>query len=162
MTQKPKPGRRIVSRGEYAVRVGKRIGTGFWGCGLLLMAVFFGLFSAGMACASVQAIIDIYFHHSNGLALDRLTPLVTCVFFLMITKFLWKRGNANVELSTQKMYVIPLTRVNTADLPAPEILVRASSEPPQAQESMLLRAAAEGQETPPEQLVRAFVGQEQI
>ncbi len=45
-------------------------------------------------------------------------------------------------------------------LPAHDSLVRASSEPTQAQESVLLRAAAEGVETPPEQLVRASVEQE--
>lgn len=56
---------------------------------------------------------------------------------------------------------LPLTHVNTADLPAVDSLVRASSEPLQAQEGVLLRAAAEGQETPPEQLVRASVGQEE-
>ena len=54
----------------------------------------------------------------------------------------------------------PLTRANTADLPAPDTLVRASSEPMQAQQAVLLRAAAEGQETPQEEMLRASVGQE--
>ena len=55
---------------------------------------------------------------------------------------------------------VPLTRANTANLPAPDSLVRASEQPLQAQEGVLLRGAAEGMETPPEQLVRASVGME--
>ncbi len=54
---------------------------------------------------------------------------------------------------------IPLTRANTADLPAPDSLVRASSEPLQEQQTVLLRAAVQGQETSSEQLVRAVGGQ---
>lgn len=49
---------------------------------------------------------------------------------------------------------VPLTRVNIADLPALESLVRPSSEPLQAQEAVLLRAATKGEETHLEQLVR--------
>ena len=56
---------------------------------------------------------------------------------------------------------IRLNRANAADLPAPDSLVRASSEPMQAQETVLLRAAEEGVDTPSEQLVRASAGQEQ-
>lgn len=55
---------------------------------------------------------------------------------------------------------IPLLPADTAHLPAPDTLVRASSEPIQAQENVLLRSVAAGQETPPEQLVRAMNGQE--
>ena len=55
---------------------------------------------------------------------------------------------------------VPLTRANSADLPAPDSLVRASSEPMQAQEAVLLRAVVKGQEKHEEHLVRASVGQE--
>ena len=54
---------------------------------------------------------------------------------------------------------IPITRANSADLSASESLVRASTEPTQAQQAVLLRAAAEGVDTPPEEMLRA-VGQE--
>ena len=56
---------------------------------------------------------------------------------------------------------VPLTRANTADLPAPDSLVRASSEPMQAQEDVLLRAAATGNDTPPEEMLRASKGHEE-
>lgn len=49
----------------------------------------------------------------------------------------------------------------TANIPASESLVRASSEPMQAQQAILLRAASETTETHEEQLLRASVeGQE--
>ena len=71
-----------------------------------------------------------------------------------------KLSDASTEQAEKINPGVPLTRANTADLPAPDSLVRASSEPLQAQESVLLRAATEKGETPPEQLVRASVGQE--
>jgi len=50
--------------------------------------------------------------------------------------------------------VVPFTRANTADLPAPDSLVRASQEPVQQDQSILLRAAADTTQTPAEQLLR--------
>jgi hypothetical protein len=50
--------------------------------------------------------------------------------------------------------VLPSTRENVKQLPAEETLVRASTEPTQQQEKVLLRAATAGAETPPEQLLR--------
>ncbi len=70
---------------------------------------------------------------------------------------LWRPGFTHIENSL-KNDVVPLTRANTADLPAPESLVRASSEPRQEQEAVLLRAAARSVGTPPEQLVRPAEG----
>jgi hypothetical protein len=49
---------------------------------------------------------------------------------------------------------IPLTRTSASGLPALDSLVRASEESRQEQQSVLLQAATEGGETPPEQLVR--------
>lgn len=49
----------------------------------------------------------------------------------------------------------PINFANTADLPAPDTLVRASQEPEQAQEAVLLRASVEKQEQHEEQLLRA-------
>jgi two-component sensor histidine kinase len=60
-----------------------------------------------------------------------------------------------ISISQENVEIVPLARASAADLPALNSLVRASEEPRQEQQSMLLRAAAHGQETPPEQLVRA-------
>jgi hypothetical protein len=52
-------------------------------------------------------------------------------------------------------YVPPVT---ASTLPAEEILVRATEEPPVAQSEVLLRAA-QGQETPKEELLRVIQGE---
>jgi hypothetical protein len=51
--------------------------------------------------------------------------------------------------------VAPITRHNTGSLPTVETLLRASVFPPSHQQADLLRAAGQGAETPPEQLLRA-------
>ena len=54
----------------------------------------------------------------------------------------------------------PITRANTAHLPAIDTLVRASTEPTQTQKAVLLRPALEKAERHEEQLLRASQGQE--
>ena len=49
---------------------------------------------------------------------------------------------------------VPFTRANTADLPTAETLVRASAEPLEQQQAILLRPASKSDTTPAEQLVR--------
>jgi hypothetical protein len=51
--------------------------------------------------------------------------------------------------------IAPITRHNTGDLPEVETLVRSSDLRPSHQQAELLRAAKPGQETPPEELLRA-------
>lgn len=73
---------------------------------------------------------------------------------------LWKWGEESLKHFAEPQNMLPFTRANTAALPAPDSLVRASEQPQQAQESVLLRAVAQGVETPSEQLVRASAGME--
>ncbi len=54
--------------------------------------------------------------------------------------------------------MVPVTRHKTGDLPEVETLVRASDLPPSHQQAELLRAAQPGQETSPEELLRATQG----
>ena len=71
-----------------------------------------------------------------------------------------RMSNAVLDRVDQMNNVVPLTRANTADLPAPESLVRASAEPVQEPQAVLLRAATTTQEKHEEQLVRAAGGTE--
>jgi hypothetical protein len=71
--------------------------------------------------------------------------------------FLYVSIRAVKRVRRAKVWVT-LARANTADLPAPDSLVRASAEPVQEQQAVLLRAATEGTETHEEQLVRASEG----
>lgn len=75
-------------------------------------------------------------------------------------EYIGRRGVSSLEHAIRLNAGVPLTRSNTADLPATESLIRASAAPIQAQEAVLLRAATAGQQTPPEHLVRATGGQE--
>ncbi len=148
MTQEPKPGKRIVSKGAYMKASAGKVFT---------IVLFIGM---GCYCAlSTLRMFQKLLSKSDGVML--LPILAICLIMtggLCFVIFSIIRGLVFIK---QVDIGIPLTRANTADLPAPETLVRASSEPSQAQEAVLLRAAAEGQETPPEQLVRASVGMEQ-
>lgn len=77
---------------------------------------------------------------------------VICILFPLLLVSVSSTRKVIVE--TRKQY-FPPANTNNASLPARQTLVRASSEPTQAQQAVLLRAAAEGMETPPEELMRA-------
>jgi hypothetical protein len=62
-----------------------------------------------------------------------------------------KRMKESEQLAAKVPYVPPVT---PDTLPADEILVRGSEEPPVVQSEVLLRAAKAGQETPQEELLR--------
>ena len=152
----PKTGKRIVSKGTYAKAQGKR---------LLLCLVAAGfLFTAWIGFQLAVPVASTILHIYPALLYNeafRLLVFFTLPILIGIVVFLiGRRGMRSIERAVHIDAGIPLTRANTADLSAPDSLVRASSEPLQAQEAVLLRAATEGQETPPEQLVRASVGQE--
>jgi hypothetical protein len=77
------------------------------------------------------------------------------VAFCLIARRLLRNASKRVKELGQIESVEPLTRNNTGHLPVEETLVRASTEPTTDQEKVLLRAATRGEETPPEQLLRA-------
>ena len=142
-----KTGRRIVSKGRYIFIKS------------LAVCLSGGIFACMVGILLLLANVAYTYGDGDLFVLYYGAALRTCKIFvplLVFSAFLLRLGSRN---SWQTVHTInPLTRANTADLPAPDSLVRASSEPMQAQEAVLLRAAAEGQETPPEQLVRPARG----
>ena len=145
-----KTGKKIVSKGAYAKAQGQRASIGvlvvcLWGmmfvCGLIALAYGGGLVAFFMG-----------WHKCSGMTAAMYLAMV--VVFGAGTSIFWKWADKALLASYAIHPGIPLTRANTANLPAPNSLVRASVEPQQAQEAVLLRAAAEGVDTPPEQLVR--------
>jgi hypothetical protein len=150
MNEPPQTSKRIVSKAEYANIQLKCAGAQLAGCCLLVTAAFCGLAVLGLI---------------NGLAGRGQYPhkgdqhsvlfLIGGILIAGIgTRVLIRMSNAVLDRVDQMNNVIPLTRANTADLPASESLVRASAEPIQQQEAVLLRAATQGVETPSEQLLR--------
>ena len=157
-----KTGKRIVSRGEYVFRKTLAIilSVCLIVCGssiaLLLLSLPVSQHMDRVRTAHLPPPVwsRERFYYTD-LAMDGaflLTPLLLCcaIGLWWGKRRTWKAVEA----------IQPIDAANTADLPAPDSLVRASSEPLQAQEGVLLRAAAHEQETPPEQLVRAAGGTE--
>lgn len=140
----PKTGKRIVSRGRYIKLMGMRLSL--LSCGAVCMLV-----GGVAAMLGVMEGVDDVIRGSVGTGFSLPSPngfYVACLVCFLVgvcCTFLGEKVKEDIT---------PLTRANTADLPAPESLVRASSEPLRVQEAVLLRAA-EGQETPSEELVRA-------
>ena len=158
MNEPPQTGKRIVSKGEYLQVQSKRLG-------LVLKAVFFCVAAMSLlAAAMFYAVLTFAFIYTPSyiptlpLPVQGITAnLIFSVLMLTLGGLCYKIGlRTNKRLENMEM-VQPITRANTADLSAPDSLVRASAEPMEAQEAVLLRAA-EGQETPPEQLVRTVGG----
>jgi hypothetical protein len=90
------------------------------------------------------AIIFLLFHGNK-----RIVPIYGMLG--VITVRLVTRGVRRAQAIKQIPYVPPVT---PDALPADEILVRGSVEPPIEQSEMLLRGAQKGEETPQEELLR--------
>ncbi len=151
MTQKLQPGRRIVSRGEYISNIKQKTYGMLVGMGICIIGLMFGVMC-----------VMIPFTGNNPLVIK----LLARVFLLLVggttTISLVCLGGQTIKITNQIDPGVPVTRANTADLPANDNLVRASQEPAQAQGSVLLRAAAgEARKGQEEQLLRASVGRQE-
>ncbi len=158
MNNAPKSGKRIVSRSEYARVQAKRAGQGILGAYIVLLSGMCGTVALVSSVYAVGTAVSAMFK-PDELALEKVW---LWVLFAVVsgagTLKLMHMGYGRIHKAAEND-VAPLTRANTADLPAPTSLVRASQEPTQAQEGILLRAAMEGQEKREEQLLRASAGE---
>ncbi len=147
MMQEPKANRRIVSRSAYVWAVAKSMGIIVAG-----MMAFIGFF-AGVIFLVLRT-LQYGKIHGIGVVLASLCCFVVVGLFFNCDAWfhsIFKKAES-IDIG------IPLTRTNVADLPANEILVRVSEEPMQAQDDVLLRAAAESTQPQDEgQLLRASV-----
>ncbi len=162
-------GRRFVSKGEYVRLQTSRATTSVYGVGYAILGVLCGAATITLTLALAyhlcfptrDFLLSRYVVKIRGT--DPFSELIGILFFnsFLLVMFGW----STYELSTFGCDLlkkatcldpgVPFTRANTADLPAPESLVRASEEPMQVQEAVLLRATMEGQERHEEQLLRA-------
>jgi hypothetical protein len=132
-----KSNKRIVSKEEYAVLVGKREAKR-WGSIVLAVA------AAGCFVCTIIGVLAMI----GGFTMGFLVAGLSVVLGLAMKKVA-EKAMSEVLITLD---VVPLTRANMGDLSAPDTLVRASEAPSQTE---LLRAAAQGQETPAEELLRA-------
>lgn len=149
----PKMGKRMVSRGKYVKAQADRTFFGMIGIGSWLGAFFMALLMIGCFVGMCICMVEASFGAAGGFLI---AVLILAVF---------SRGCGRMGIEAMQMVNaidpgVPLTRTSAAQLPQSESLVRASSEPLQAQEAVLLRAAVEGVERHEEQLVRAVNAKE--
>jgi hypothetical protein len=157
MNQSPQTGKRIVSKGEYAKAQRKRAALFSLGVSLIVAAL-----GGILAFASILLPLGRYMREFPEADFVWLYPIITVaglIIFVLAAGllahivrvgaiFMFKKANA-IDPG------IPIHRVPPADLPAPDSLVRASEEPRQEPQAVLLRAATQTQERHEEQLVRA-------
>ena len=139
MINAPEPNKRLVSKRDYVSTMTKKVLLGTAG----LFSIMIGLLLFASICRLLaHGRID------NRIAL---LAIAFCAWSSITGYF----GMRLLQAAEKVEPGVPLTQANTADLSAPESLVRASQEPVHAQEAVLLRAAVEGQEQHEEQLLRA-------
>jgi hypothetical protein len=150
MTNSSKPRKRVVSKGQYISYLAKKAGLSSVS-GLLFCSGLMGLLLAG--CGLLASVLMLFGSASPGSDLP--ISLIWASLSIGVASLLVERIGFEGIKEAQKMTpVLPLTRHNVEQLPEPESLVRASSEPAAEQCDVLLRAAHPGQETPAEQLLR--------
>jgi len=133
-----KKAKRIVSKGEYARIQSLRFGLFLSGLSLMLL---------GFSSAPLVRLV-FHRHHYIDLNIFFTVGPVFATLLVIPAVMLIKKAQALND------NVVPITRANTADLPADESLVRASQEPVQEDQSILLRSAADTNQTPADQLLR--------
>ena len=151
-----KTSKRFVSKGEYVKIQGKRMGTGLLALCLMLLTIACGV--AALLCIIQVAVLS----HNPGREWVTILSLWGILPFSLTALVFSRMSSETLERAVSTDAGVPLTRANTADLPAPDSLVRASQVPMQAQEAVLLRAAAQESQTPSEQLVRAAGASEEL
>jgi hypothetical protein len=137
--------RKIVSKEEYLTRVARREAKR-WGATAMAFAVG-GCFVCSLLSLGGMALAD-------GMVWKGLFLLGVVVPF-SVGVMVMKVAEKTMQEAQMKLDVVPLTRANAGALQAPEVLVRASQEPLEAQRTELLRPAAQGAETPATELLRA-------
>jgi hypothetical protein len=166
MNQPPQTGKRIVSKSEYVARRTKKSVLQLSTAGGICVALFCVIAAVCFLFGLVVVFVDVAFGNRDArIGSEGGGALISCfsclLIFVVVAYVSGKIAERSNELSAKEEAVIPLTRANTADLSAPDSLVRASAEPVQEQQAVLLRAATETQEKHEEQLVRASEGAEQ-
>ena len=150
MNQPPKQKKRIVSKGQYVASWGSRLSLAAWGNFLYAIAIFCALVSTGRLIALITSLYEA--SRGKWAAGDIALELTGFVIFGMVFHFFRTQGQRAMKKAKNLDAGVPLTRANTASLPAGESLVRASEEPLHEQQAVLLRPA-ENQAAPAENLV---------
>ena len=139
MKQAQEPGKRIVSKGAYASHVSRKATLSSFGITLCTLG------GTGLIITCLITLLIIV----KAFSLQGIILIIGCNLIVgSCSAALVRYGLKAVREARDIAPVVPLTRANTADLPALDSLVRASHEPAEAQKTVLLRAASQVSETP--------------
>jgi len=144
--KKSRAASRVVSKSEYIANIGLKAACSSVGAGLLLV---------GLVCLLVAGLIlCLVILHSPHEPIMVFMGGVIVPVLLYGAIYVYRLGSRAIKETSQMDVGVPLTRSSAADLPATSVLVRASEKPSEEQASILLRAAAETNATPTDQLLR--------
>ena len=151
------PGSRIVSRREYVCKQMERALTASMGGCFGLLATFCAILALSLIIGAILVILCSSAGIVGSIVILFLS-LVGAMFPGIIAVVMFCYSSILFKEARMLDPGIPFTQVNTANLPAEETLVRASVEPIQQQQAVLLRGAIHSDTTPAEQLVRPAAG----
>ena len=149
-----KSAKRIVSRAAYVKSHGQIVIMATVGAIIYTVATALGFVALALLLTGIGLI-------PYAFPIGCLT-LISAGIVGLGTYYTFKVGNRIFQSVYQIDPGVPFTRSNTAHLPAQESLVRASYEPFQEQQYILLRPALQNDTTPPEQLVRPADADDQV
>ena len=155
MNHPEKSTKRIVSKAEYVALQSKKASRLLSGR-LLILVAWTGMIITFVGFLAFMVTMGVH---------DLFPPFIRGGIFLLTGAFGWffcrflmfcqETGRNQVDDAKAMEEVLPFTHTNTSNLTVSESLVRASSEPLQEQESVLLRASIYSQQTPSDQLLRS-------
>jgi hypothetical protein len=154
MNQPEKSHKQIVSKAEYVAVMSKKASLSFSGTVFLCTSYFAIL--CGLALGLTLSIMGVLVMTYSPLGGAIRIGIGLGLGFVIIRggMFFSNRAEDILQKAEGMNVGVPFTQANTAHLPASESLVRASSEPEEEQQSVLLRASIHSQQTPAEQLLR--------
>ena len=138
--------KRLVSKGRYIWLIGNKVGL------YSLVSLLLGI---GLIGALLTLVSSVQVWMGN----QAINSCIPPICFAITYPILWS-ARSLFRKATAIEPVQPVTERNAHRLPQKLTIVRSSEIPPTEQQAELLRAAQTGQETPPEQLLRAVAGDE--
>ena len=145
---KKKPEKQLVSKGRYVQVMGKKVG----------LYSFAGLLGVICLYLFIGVVFTLWMMAHEGADYFQFKVVIT----MLIGSLVLYRLSKKLVLRGKKIEsVTPVTDRNAHLLPVEESLLRGCDPPSMQSQKELLRAAASGKQTPPEELLRAAKGEGQ-
>lgn len=156
--------RRVVSPRRYLRYLIQKAVIGGVGAFLFVSGILGIVVCVGLIIAALVAIAETF--SKDNYASFWVQTIIFCLALLVfvgcVSLFFVRSGIHQMDKAGQLERLAPLTRQTAEQLPAEQSLVRASSEPSEVQQAVLLRAAGADTPTPPEELLRAVACEERL